>query len=68
MKDRYLKIVTLIVVAIFMASCALTKKDLLDDSTVQIYGYETIVPVPAAAYLFASGLGLLGWFRRRQTA
>jgi hypothetical protein len=25
------------------------------------------VPVPAAVWLFASGLGLLGWFRRRQT-
>jgi hypothetical protein len=27
----------------------------------------TAVPVPAAVYLFASGLGLLGWFRRRQS-
>ena len=29
---------------------------------------SSVVPIPAAAYLFASGLGLLGWFRRRQTA
>jgi hypothetical protein len=26
----------------------------------------TLVPIPAAAWLFGSGLGLLGWFRRRQ--
>jgi hypothetical protein len=26
------------------------------------------VPIPAAVYLFASGLALLGWFRRRQSA
>jgi hypothetical protein len=29
-------------------------------------GYSvSIVPIPAAVYLFASGLGLLGWFRRK---
>jgi hypothetical protein len=27
-----------------------------------------VVPIPAAVWLFASGLGLLSWFRRRQTA
>ncbi len=28
----------------------------------------TVVPVPAAAWLFGSALGLLGWVRRRSTA
>ncbi|MDP6616820.1 MAG: DUF1566 domain-containing protein [Gammaproteobacteria bacterium] len=28
----------------------------------------SVVPIPAAVWLFGSGLGLLGWMRRRQTA
>ncbi len=27
-----------------------------------------VIPIPAAVWLFGSGLSLLGWFRRRQTA
>jgi hypothetical protein len=27
---------------------------------------RSVIPIPAAVWLFASGLGLLGWMRRRQ--
>ena len=30
-------------------------------------GSITSVPIPAAVWLFGSGLGLLGWFRRKQS-
>ena len=32
----------------------------------EIRGQISVVPVPAAAWLFVSGLGMLGWMRRRQ--
>ena len=32
-----------------------------------VSGSVSAVPVPAAAWLFGSGLGLLGWFRRRRS-
>ena len=42
----------------------------LEFSTVVPHDYDnvrivTAVPVPAAVWLFGSGLGLLGWMRRR---
>jgi hypothetical protein len=32
-----------------------------------ISGSISAVPIPAAVWLFGSGLGILGWFRRRQS-
>jgi hypothetical protein len=44
------------------------KKDLNRNAWAVRSGDIAAVPIPAAAYLFASGLAILGWFRRRQTA
>jgi hypothetical protein len=33
-----------------------------------VSGSVSAIPIPAAVWLFGSGLGLLGWFRRRKTA
>jgi len=35
------------------------------DTTAGVYLVRTVVPVPAAVWLFGSALGLLGWVRRR---
>jgi hypothetical protein len=45
-------------------SCVPYDNDLFAGASFKV----SAVPVPAAVWLFGSGLGLLGWFRRRQTA
>jgi hypothetical protein len=58
-----------------MDESAIYSIDLLTGSSTYINGidannsggalaFATVVPIPAAVYLFASGLGLLGWFRK----
>lgn len=38
----------------------------LDNGDTITLNTAAVVPVPAAVWLFGSGLGLLGWLRRRQ--
>jgi hypothetical protein len=36
-------------------------------AALDVANIRVMVPIPAAAWLFASGIGLLGWIRRRQS-
>jgi hypothetical protein len=49
-------------VAIFIDGIYLSDAVSIDNFT------ANVIPIPAAVWLFGSGLGLLGWFRRRQSA
>lgn len=53
---------------------SITGDDVLDTDEFDVFlvgetfaGYEAVIPLPAAAWLFASGLGLLGLFRQRDS-
>lgn len=47
----------------FVPSCCVFERQIVSGSVM-----GAVVPIPAAVWLFASGLGLLGWMRRRQAA
>lgn len=46
-------------------TCGFGEKDDRYISSGTIFGVAAVVPVPAAAWLFASALGLIGWTRRK---